>query len=716
VRRAAELRGRSRLVAVLATLAATTAAGAGDLAAQAGEAPDSVVRLPPIVTMVTREPRSAAETGLPIAVADSARIRRDRTVGLHEVLRGMPGVQVASRYGTDDVNIGIRGSAARARQAVRGVAVLLDGIPLTEPDGAARVDLVELAAVRQVEVLRGPASALHAGSSGGVVNLVSRTGRDSPGLAAHARAGAFGFEKYDARAGGEFAGGRGSALAAASRTSTDGYREHADASIERGHLMIDRLLGGDARWSLEASGSRLDSRLPGSLTWEELEAEPGAAAPAATAFGFGRADTRWRAGSRLEAPVGRGSASGHLFYGGRTLDFPIPSQIVDLNLHRIQAGARFRAPPISGLPLGAAVGLDYDRVGGTDQRWENAGGAHGALHDDGRFSVPGVGLYTELDWRLSPRTSAMLGFRYDRVTYHFQSATPGAIPRQSARFDQASPRLALVSRPGPATTLSASVGRGFEVPAIGELSPSPGDPLGPIRPKSLWNVELDARHTVADRLRLDGAVFVAAVRGEFVPVTIDGTSLPENASRSRNAGLELGLTFLAAPEVDVGAGYTLLDLRLQDYETRVLDATGDHRTVDYSGKRLPAVPAHRFTGELRVRPRAGLELGTTVEWQSVVYVETSNAKHGTLYVADPAGGPPRAVPFRAVPARALVHLDASLRLGPTTLFGRLENLFGSTHAGNVLANDNNGRFYEPGSPASVSLGLGVATAREGEGP
>lgn len=137
--------------------------------------------LDPIVTSATRYARSLSQVAAAVSVADTSAIGRDRTVGLHETLRMMPGVQVASRYGTDDAKIGIRGSAARSGLAVRGVAVLLDGVPLTEPDGVARLDLIELAASRQVEVFRGPVSALYAGSPSGVVNVVSRTGRDSRG-------------------------------------------------------------------------------------------------------------------------------------------------------------------------------------------------------------------------------------------------------------------------------------------------------------------------------------------------------------------------------------------------------------------------------------------------------------------------------------------------------------------------------------------------------
>ena len=58
-----------------------------------------------------------------------------------------------------------------------------------------------------------------------------------------------------------------------------------------------------------------------------------------------------------------------------------------------------------------------------------------------------------------------------------------------------------------------------------------------------------------------------------------------------------------------------------------------------------------------------------------------------------------------MPARALVHLNAAWRLGPATLFGSVENLFGVRYGGNVLANETAGRFYEAGSPAWVSVGL-----------
>jgi iron complex outermembrane receptor protein len=662
--------------------------------------------LDPIVTSVTRDQRSLSQVAAAVSVAETSAIRRGRTVGLDETLRMMPGVQAASQYGTDQVSIGIRGSAARGPFALRGLTVLLDGIPVTESDGRSRLDLIELAATRQVEVVRGPASALYAGSAGGVVNVVSRTGRDSRGLSLGARRGAFGFQKYDGQAGGVFANGRGSGFVAGSYTSADGYRAHSDGSNTRGQVAFDFVAGPGTRVAIEANGSRLDLRLPGSLTQPQFDADPYAADDSAVASNFRRADTRYRAGVRLEQAFSAGMATGYFFYGGRTLDFPNPFETVDLNLHRAQGGARFRLDRVAGSPIDATVGFDYDNLFGTDRRWENEEGVRGdGLRDDGYFSVPNLGVYTQAAWQFSRPASVTLGLRYDRVAYRFESYVKREFPRQVTSFDHLSPRLSILWSPDSASSFYASVGRGSEVPIIAELSRSPGAQLrDSVRPKTLWNYEVGARRIVAGRVLLEGAVFYADVRGEFVSSTINGSTVSKNASRSRNIGVELGVTARATRQLELGASYTFLDLRLRDFTADVLDSTGRSPSVDFEGKLLPGVPRHRITGEARFRPLAAVDLGAQLEWQSVVYVETSNAKAGTWYFQLEPAARLQQVAFRAVPARALVHLNAAWRLGPVTLLGSVENLFGLRYA-NVVANEAFGSFYEAGSPASVSLGL-----------
>jgi iron complex outermembrane receptor protein len=668
--------------------------------------------LDPIVTSATRDPRRLSDVGWAVSLADSAAIARTGTIGLHEALRAMPGVQAASRWGTEDVNIGIRGSAARASATpgVRGVAVLLDGISLTEPDGLARLDMIELADVRQVDVVRGPASVMYAGASGGVVDLVSVTGRDSPGVTLRTGAGAFGLRKYAARAGGALADGRASGLAALSSTSLDGYRAHSDGSALRAHAAADYEWT-DTRVGVEVAGSRIESRFPGSLDQAEIDLDPRAAAPVATLFGVGRRDHRYRAGVRMDRRLGGGAVDGNVFVGERTLSLPSPAGVLDLDLHRRQGGVRLRSPPTTRLAPRVVAGVDYDEQHGPERIWENDAGSRGSrLLDDGSLAERLIAGYAQLEWATASGISVTTGARYDRLTYRFASATPGAVPRQRQAFDQLSPRVGVAWRPDSETSTYASIGRGVEFPVIGEISDYAGAPLGKARPKSLWNYELGARRRIGARLRAEAAAFVSRVRGEFVPITIDGIELVENASRSRNRGIELGLSGVASRWLDVESSYALLDMRLQDYTTARVDSTGASRAISLSGRRMPAVPRQRFTVGAQVRPLSGLELHVTVEWQDVVYVETSDAREGVWYVQAQPGAPVQRVPFRALPAHAVTHLGAAYRFGAATIFGGVENVMNQRYAGNVAANDTFGRFYFPASPRSASLGVSVTAA------
>src|SRR4029078_9135919 len=115
---------------------------------------------------------------VPLAVQslDRAQISRAKpTWGLDEALANVPGVVVANRYNfTQDQRISIRGFGARSAFAVRGIKILVDGIPSTRPDGQGQLTKPALGEVDQIEVLRGSASSLFGNASGGVISISTR--------------------------------------------------------------------------------------------------------------------------------------------------------------------------------------------------------------------------------------------------------------------------------------------------------------------------------------------------------------------------------------------------------------------------------------------------------------------------------------------------------------------------------------------------------------
>src|SRR5467141_139256 len=155
-----------------------------------GQTPDTTkpYTLPPTTVSVTRTDIPLTKVPLSIHTVDRAEISRAKpTWGLDEALANVPGVFVANRYNfSQDQRISIRGFGARSAFAVRGIKILVDGIPQTLPDGQGQLTNIELGEVDRIEVLRGSASALFGNASGGVISIWTNP-QDVEGLREDAR-------------------------------------------------------------------------------------------------------------------------------------------------------------------------------------------------------------------------------------------------------------------------------------------------------------------------------------------------------------------------------------------------------------------------------------------------------------------------------------------------------------------------------------------------
>ncbi len=78
-----------------------------------------------------------------------------------------------SRYGNHDVRISIRGFGSRSNSGIRGVRILLDDIPESEPDGQTRIEAIDFNSIGSIELAKGNASSLYTNAPGGVVNFIN---------------------------------------------------------------------------------------------------------------------------------------------------------------------------------------------------------------------------------------------------------------------------------------------------------------------------------------------------------------------------------------------------------------------------------------------------------------------------------------------------------------------------------------------------------------
>src|SRR3989449_4215268 len=281
-------RGRGATLTALCTLWSVAAAAQQRDTTAPPHPADSlkVYTLPPAVVSVTRANPPINRIPQAVHLIERTEISRGRpTWGLDEALVTVPGVYAANRYNFSlDQRISIRGFGARSAFAVRGIKVLLDGIPQTLPDGQGQLTNLELGAADRIEVLRGSSSALFGNASGGVISIWTDPAAPRQ-VVEEVRALAGTFDRHLDRtwtkwqSSTSFRAGSGSALVTLSQLHYAGQRQHSDADFRNLNSRLHLPLG--PGWSLAATADvgwdpRADN--PGALTAVEMARHPDSAA------------------------------------------------------------------------------------------------------------------------------------------------------------------------------------------------------------------------------------------------------------------------------------------------------------------------------------------------------------------------------------------------------------------------------------------------------
>ena len=145
--------------------------------AAAQEPPDTVMVLDSVVVTVVRGAGALARTPFAVSVIGQTDLRLGNSgASLEEALQGIPGVQIQNRYNFSvGERVSIRGFGARAQFGLRGIRVLVDGIPATLPDGQSTLDHLDLGSLGGAQILRGPSAALYGNAGGGVISFTTTT-------------------------------------------------------------------------------------------------------------------------------------------------------------------------------------------------------------------------------------------------------------------------------------------------------------------------------------------------------------------------------------------------------------------------------------------------------------------------------------------------------------------------------------------------------------
>ncbi|HEX6631240.1 MAG TPA: TonB-dependent receptor [Gemmatimonadaceae bacterium] len=672
-----------------------------------------VQSLPGVSVTVTREAQPLARAPWAVGVAGPRELRDGQpTIGLDEALGGIPGVLVGNRYNFAlDQRLAIRGFGSRANFGVRGVVVLLDGIPQTLPDGQSQLTNVELGAVDRVEVLRGSSSSLYGNGSGGVVSFTSDLRAPDPlRQSVRVEAGSFGLVKWQARTSGrtERAGG----MLSLSRLTWDGFRDYSAADSRQLNAGVDYAVTPTTTASVRLAAARLPlAENPGALTAAEFDADPSLAAPNNVRRGADKRTRQDQLSLRLHRAAAPGGVSFDVSAYGLTRDLrnaiasappppAAPENGTYITIDRRVAGARASAT----LPLGGAgaprltAGAEWQRMRDARENRRSTAGRPTQPTDTLLLSqletTWSVGPFAQLLWDAMPRLTLSAGGRYDRVRFAVADRFLGDGRDDGGRTLPAwRGHLGAAYQAGAAFAPYANLSTSFETPTTTELQ-ARADDLGgfnrDLGPQRALTAEVGARGSAwGRRVSYDVALFRARVTDAIVQYEeTNGRAFFRNAGETRNDGAEVGLGLRAGEALGVDVAYTWSRYRFADYRV----VTGDAVDV-LDGKRLPGVPEHFLRVGLRTRPTATTTLDVDHTVSSFVYADDDNTQRVEGWGAG------------ITDARA----TWAARVGGTEVqpFAGVRNLFDRRYVSSVVVNGFGGRVREPGPGRSWYVGAEV---------
>jgi iron complex outermembrane receptor protein len=671
----------------------------------------AVTRLPELNVTVTRSPEPLQRVPFAVGVLDrDDLVRGQPTLGIDEALNNLPGVVVANRYNFSlDQRISIRGFGSRSNFGVRGLKILVDGIPQTLPDGQSQLTNVDFADLERAEVLRGSSSSLYGNASGGVISF--QTQRAEPGPFAQRvrvqggdgkRAGD-GFYKWQSWTSGR--AGDVSGTLSISQFKADGFRQHSAAEFRQLNAGGDWVVGGSTVANVRLSlADSPEAQNPGALTRTEYLANPDSAAPNNILRGADKDVQQHQLSFGLKHFDAAGNEYNATVFGLlRDLENPLaappdvgqgPTNGTYIRIDRAVGGMRLTMARSLGASEEAprlTAGVDAQRM--RDDR-ENlvsdAGVPTSVIFLDQREQVTELGPFAQVQWSPNEQLLVSGGARFDWVRFNLDdrfltNGDDSGDRSMSAVSGNIGASWSFNERFVPYMNVSTS----FETPTTTELVNQPDGSAGfnrELDPQRAVNYEVGARGQPVPSVTYSVALFLGRVSDAIVQAEeVGGRAFFRNAQKTHNDGAEVGLSVSPAAGLSLHGAYTYARYRF------VEEAEG----TGLDGNRLPGVPEHFWRFGLRTAVISGLYLDADHTISSSVASDDANTPEG---IVDSWGA-------GVTNARLGWQGDVgAVQLSP---FLGVNNLWDRRYIGSVTLNGLFGRVFEPAPRRVIYFGTEI---------
>lgn len=606
-----------------------------------------IINLEPLSTSLNEVIVSAGRnlqyrTEAPVAIStiSAQMIKETKATSLEQVLNKVSGVYM--------VDLGNEQHTMAIRQPIGYRSLFLyleDGIPIRTTGDFNHNALIEInmAALKNIEVIRGPASSLYGSEAvGGAVNFITASPSLLPTAKVQAEMSNQGYKRTDFSVSGT-KDKLGVLLGGYYADQRNGYIAHSDFRKLALTLKTQYKINDRSTWTnnitlvdykTDQTGG-VDSANFYSRNYQSFHT-----------FSY-RQVKAFRARSTLEQQWNKNNFTSFTvfyrhneigqnpFYAIKTTSDPLKAR-GEINSDNFQSYGMLVQHKKNfswrNASLMAGVSADYSPAGYfaryIDVSRDAAGYFTGYTETDSTLTdyhaaLLNTALYAQAEMSPLNRMKIIAALRYDRMDYDFDNHLPPSAftgsPDERNYFHAWTPKLGLTYDFSHDRGLYANYSVGFAPPNISELYR--GVKVPTLKPATYNNYEIGGWFAfAANKGYADVSLYRMDGRNEIVSVRLaDNSSENRNAGRTRHSGVEWNLRYAPFTGILFRTGGTYAQHEFKQYEDN---------GKQYGGNRMNGAPAVITNTELGWKPLFLKGIRTSVEWQHVgkYYMDPANTE------------------------------------------------------------------------------------------
>ena len=571
-----------------------------------------------------------------------------------------------------DNRMAIRGFGARSAFGIRGLKIILDGIPLTTPDGQSQVDNIPFQLIENVEIMKSLSSTRYGNASGGVVSIKTYSNL-SDNYIIEAGYGSYGYKNIK----GTYSTNseKSSTILNISQAENDGYRDHSSylnkslffkhaRKFQKMNLKFN-LLYFDSPYAFD----------PGGLNIESVEENRSQARDRNVLYNSQESIKQIQTGLVLDWDTKIGEVNSNVYSSNRDFVGLLPftnGGYVELN--RDFSGAEISIKEKS-QNFEWMVGTSIQDQKDDRKRFENNEGEKGVKVMDQMESFRSYGAFILGSFN-KPKYSIQAGLRYDghEISLDDNIGIDQQYIDYSKSLNALSPNLGLIFKATKNGEVYINYGHSYETPSLSELSANPfgsgfNEELSPMISKG---ADIGFRKSLKDA-SYSLTAFYIDTEDEIVSYEIWGMNYYRNLGTSKRYGIEL-------------EGFYRLN-KLNTFKASYTQANYEFTNQLINGQ-LPGVPKSNFS----------------LEWiynKDTFYAQLDLKYAHSLFADD--------MNQFKVPSFFLSNLalknSYSIKDLEITAGLQIRNLFNEKYFDNIRLNAFGNRFYEPASLRSYLFSL-----------